>query len=238
MMTNVVRFAPDDAPAYARTGDDGSLRERAYDQIADLLASGALGPGAKISLRAAAETLGMSIMPVREAVSRLVADNALEVTRNRAVRVPVMTREQFQDLTRVRLLVEGHAAAQAALLREPADLAAIRLAEARFRAQGLASRPDVGQAIALNKQFHFDVYAAAHSPALVKIIAGLWLKIGPVITLDVRGKPSRMASGSVACHAALLAAIEVGDADGARAALSRDIENAASYILTEGGLPA
>jgi DNA-binding GntR family transcriptional regulator len=32
--------------------------------------------------------LGGSIMPVREAVSRLVADKALEVTPNRAVREP------------------------------------------------------------------------------------------------------------------------------------------------------
>jgi hypothetical protein len=38
--------------------------------------------------RTAAEVLGGSIMPVREAVSRLVADKALEVTPNRAVREP------------------------------------------------------------------------------------------------------------------------------------------------------
>jgi DNA-binding GntR family transcriptional regulator len=40
------------------------------------------------SARTAAEVLGISIMPVREAVSRLVADKALEVTPNRTVRAP------------------------------------------------------------------------------------------------------------------------------------------------------
>ena len=228
---------PAAAPDPVARPDDGSLRERAYEQIANLLASGALGPGAKISLRAAADTLGMSVMPVREAVSRLVADNALEVTRSRAVRVPVMTRDQFRDLTRVRIMVEGQAAADAARLRSADDLAAIRTTEARFRAQGLSSRPDFGQAIALNKEFHFAVYAAARSPTLSKLIGGLWLKAGPVITLDLRGKPGRFAAGSVACHAALLAALEAGDADAARAALTRDIETAAAYILAEGGLP-
>jgi DNA-binding GntR family transcriptional regulator len=221
----------------APSPDAGSLRERAYEQIAEMLASGVLGPGAKISLRVAAETLGMSIMPVREAVSRLVADSALEVTRSRAVRVPVMTREQFRDLTSVRVAVEGHAAAQAATMVSPIDLRAIRDAEQAFRIEGLSPQPDLALTIALNKQFHFAVYRAARSAMLTKVIGGLWLKAGPVITLDLRGKPGRFASGSVACHAALLAAIEVGDADGARAALSRDIENAASYILTEGGLP-
>src|SRR4051794_27555772 len=93
-----------DAPALLRESSaKPSLREVAYRQLSDLLASGALGPGDKISLRAAAEAFGVSVMPVREAVSRLVADSALEVTPNRAVRVPVMTRQQFSDLTRVRM---------------------------------------------------------------------------------------------------------------------------------------
>ena len=83
-------------------------------KLADLLISGRLAPGEKLSLRAAADVLGVSIMPVREAVSRLVADKALEVTPNRAVRVPLMSAAQFRDLTKVRIAIEGHAAAQAA----------------------------------------------------------------------------------------------------------------------------
>ena len=59
--------------------DRQTLGERAYAQLSDLLISGRLAPGEKLSLRAAADVLGVSIMPVREAVSRLVADKALEV---------------------------------------------------------------------------------------------------------------------------------------------------------------
>src|SRR4029079_15188528 len=94
--------------------DRQTLGERAYAKLADLLISGRLAPGEKLSLRAAADVLGVSIMPVREAVSRLVADRALEVAPNRAVRVPLMTTAQFRDLTRVRITIEGHAAAEAA----------------------------------------------------------------------------------------------------------------------------
>ena len=68
------------------------------------------------------DVLGVSIMPVREAVSRLVADKALEVTPNRAVRVPLMSAEQFRDLTKVRIAIEGEAAAQAAQQRTEPDL--------------------------------------------------------------------------------------------------------------------
>jgi DNA-binding GntR family transcriptional regulator len=80
--------------------DRQTLGERAYAKLADLLISGRLAPGEKLSLRAAADVLGVSIMPVREAVSRLIADKALEVTPNRAVRVPLMSAAQFRDLTK------------------------------------------------------------------------------------------------------------------------------------------
>ena len=226
-----------DPPAPTRSREDVSLREVAYRQLSDLLASGALGPGDKISLRAAAEALGVSVMPVREAVSRLVADNALEVTPNRAVRVPIMTKDQFRDLTSVRMTIEGHAASQAALHRLPAELVAIRNAGAHFRAQSLSSRPDVSRAVALNKDFHFAIYAAAHSPALLGIIRGLWLKAGPVITLNVRGKPARLANDSLALHVEALRAIEAGEPDAAGAAIAQDIGSAADYILQEVGLP-
>jgi DNA-binding GntR family transcriptional regulator len=218
-------------------GGGVSLRELAYRQLSDLLASGALAPGEKISLRAAAEALGMSMMPVREAVSRLVADRALEVTPNRAVRVPLMTKALFLDLTWTRATIEGTAAAEAASRRTRAELAEISTAEALMRAQSLSSRPDVGRAIALNKDFHFAIYAAAHSPALLNVIRGLWLKAGPVITLNVREKPARLSAASMTLHSDMLRAIEKGDREAARSAMAADIESAANYIVTEVGLP-
>src|SRR5262252_7796199 len=88
--------------------DRQTLGHRAYARLSELLISGRMAPGEKLSLRQAAEVLGVSIMPVREAVSRLVADRALEVAPNRAVRVPLMSAAQFRDLTKVRIAIEGH----------------------------------------------------------------------------------------------------------------------------------
>ncbi|MDB5511432.1 MAG: GntR family transcriptional regulator, partial [Enterovirga sp.] len=99
-----------------------TLGDRVYDELRELIIGGELAPGDKLSLRSVAETLGVSIMPVREAVSRLVADEALEVLPNRAVTIPVMTRAKFRELTRIRLVIECFAAEQAALSRRAADL--------------------------------------------------------------------------------------------------------------------
>jgi DNA-binding GntR family transcriptional regulator len=218
--------------------DRQTLGERAYAQLADLLISGRLAPGEKLSLRMAAEVLGVSIMPVREAVSRLVADKALEVAANRAVRVPVMSATQFRDLTKVRIAIEGHAAAEAARLRGDGNLESIASAEAAMRAESEVKAPDLPRAVELNKTFHFAVYEAAQSPILVEIIRALWLKAGPVINLDLRGNPKRLAKGeAIRFHADVRKAIEIGDAEGAKAGIAADITSAASFILSRGNLP-
>jgi len=217
--------------------DRQTLGERAYAKLADLLISGRLGPGEKLSLRAAADMLGVSIMPVREAVSRLVADKALEVTPNRAVRVPLMSAAQFRDLTKVRIAIEGHAAAQAAELRDTRDLVSIASAEQAMRAESEASTPDLPRAVELNKSFHFAVYEAAHSPILVEIIRALWLKAGPVINLDLRANPQRLAKGdAMRCHADVRKAIAAGNCVAALEGIAADISGAADFILSRGGL--
>ena len=90
-----------------------TLGERVTGELRALLVAGRLAPGEKLSLRRVAEALGVSMMPVREAVSRLAADRALEVLPGRAVRVPVLSLAQFRELTRLRLVVEGFAAEEA-----------------------------------------------------------------------------------------------------------------------------
>jgi DNA-binding GntR family transcriptional regulator len=170
-------------------------------------------------------------------VSRLVADKALEVTPNRAVRVPLMSAAQFRDLTKVRIAIEGHAAARAAEHRDTRDLASIASAEQAMRTESEASTPDLPRAVEFNKSFHFAVYEAAHSPILVEIIRALWLKAGPVINLDLRANPQRLAKGdAMRCHADVRKAIAAGNGVAALEGIAADISGAADFILSRGGL--
>ncbi len=214
-----------------------TLGAQAYDALRDLLVAGGLAPGERLSLRTLAERLGTSVMPAREAVSRLVADEALEVLPNRAVRVPVITLATFRELTRVRIAVEGFAAAEAARAVGPDDLAAIRAHDAAFRSEVLAPEPDLERGMRANRDLHFAVYRAAGLPSLVTIIEGLWLRIGPVLNLDLRSSPRRLAEGGAQVHhARLVAALAAGDPEGARAALAADIAGSAGFIETTGRL--
>jgi DNA-binding GntR family transcriptional regulator len=219
--------------------DRRTLGDTIYAHFSELLISGRLAPGERLSLRDSAAALGVSVMPVREAVSRLVADGALEVAPNRAVRVPLMTKRGFRELADTRMAVEGLAAARAAQHRTEAQLMLLREAEAAFRAMADAEAPDPARSVALNRDVHFAIYNACGLPTLRGMVAGLWLKAGPVINLDLRENPERLKLGHARRHHAVaLAAIVARDAAAAAAAVAADIDDAAGFIIARGMLPA
>lgn len=214
-----------------------TLGERITAELRALLISGQLAPGEKLSLRRIAEALGVSMMPVREAVSRLAADGALEVLPGRAVRVPVMTLRDFRELTAIRLVVEGAAIEEAARRIRRDELERIRVHESRFRDVSSGEPPDAVAAVRANHDLHFAIYRAAAMPLLLEMIERLWLKAGPVLNLDMRAEPRRLKGGNaVQAHAAMLVALGRQDPDGARAALIADITAAAAHIEAAGQL--
>ena len=218
-------------PSNRRDKPASTLGRHVHAELRERLISGALIPGEKLSLRTVAAQIGVSVQPVREAVARLVADQAFEVLPNRAVCVPVLDMARFVELTTIRLALEGFAAERAAGLRSAAELDEMRRHEAAFSRQQQSTRPDVAAAIRANRALHFAVYRAAGLPTLVSLIEGLWLRIGPLINLDLRdgSGPVRMAK-SVRCHARLVGGIANKQAERARAGLEADIEGAARHI--------
>ena len=63
---------------------------------------------------AAAEQLGISATPVREALLRLVSEQALQLDERGTVFVPVIDRARFLEIRSLRCNLEGQAAAAAA----------------------------------------------------------------------------------------------------------------------------
>lgn len=201
-------------------------------QIKNLLLTGQVMPGEQLSLRSTAEALGVSVMPVREAVYQLVADHALEVAPNRSVRVPVLDAAQFSEITQIRLQVEGFAVERATQnvtqslinsLRETNELLANKMGP---------TGKDMAEVVRLNKDLHFTTYTAAGMPMLVQIIEGLWMRIGPILNYDLRAGSERTENKiAVEHHTRMIDALERNDAAAAREALQSDIRSAFEYIL-------
>ncbi len=203
-------------------------------QIKDLLLTGKLMPGEQLSLRSTALALGVSVMPVREAVYQLVADQALEVAPNRSVRVPKMTGEQFKEITNIRLQIEGFAVEQAARDATPELVAALRSLNETLAKAMDAPGGEKASVVLLNKEIHFSIYEAAAMPMLMKIIETLWLRIGPVLNYDLQAGSERTEKKiAVDHHHKMIAALEEKNPAKARQALRDDIKSAFKYIYAK-----
>ena len=209
-----------------------TLSDAVLVEIKELLLAGQLKPGESVSLRKTAEKLGVSMMPVRTAIYQLVADRALEVAPNRSARVPVMTAEQFNEVTRIRLQVESYAVEQATAHASPELVAQLRKINDELADRMTGGNEDLRQAILLNKALHFHLYKASRMPMLVNIIESLWLRIGPVLNYDISSSSERTRDRIAAGHhARMIDAVEARDPPSASAALRDDIGTAYQYII-------
>src|SRR5215469_15473602 len=80
--------------------------QQVYQALREKLIIGHFAPGRSVSLRGVSEMLGVGVMPVRDAIRRLAAENALEVRQNRRVCVPRLTLSRFEELMQARLALE------------------------------------------------------------------------------------------------------------------------------------
>ena len=202
-----------------------TLHERAYDEVKKAIMGGAIAPGEPMTIRALAKALGTSVMPVREALRRLVAERALELLPNRSVTLPVMTAEKFEEIYRIRVALEGLMAETAARQITAEELRRMT----RLNDDMIAKlRQGTKRYLALNQEFHFQLYQAARMPQAMSIVETLWLQIGPFLH---HVKTDFGAPDFLDHHQAVLKSLTKRDGAKARAAIEADITDAAQTIL-------
>ena len=145
--------------------------------IREALMAGRFLPGERLNIRVLATMLGTSATPVREALSRLAAEGAIEMVPNQSVRVPRFSHQRFEELKLIRMAVEGLAAEHAAASITAPEIDAIEQLLTQYIAAAHANRTD--RSLGFSKRFRFGIYGAARMPALLRVIEGLWLQSAP-----------------------------------------------------------
>lgn len=217
------RAAPD-APESAR----GTLQERVYRRLRDDLMTGRFRPGRAMTIRGLADEMGVSMMPVREALRRLVSERALTLRPNRRVAVPEMTVEAFEELTEARVALEVLAARRAFPYADAAladRLEAIDLAQDRAIEAG-----DGAGYLQQNQAFHFTLYRAAPAGVTLPLVESLWLQIGPFLHLT---RESLGVTYNEDRHKEAVAALRAGDEEALARAIEQDIRDGMGSLPRE-----
>ena len=222
------------------TIDVSSLQERVYQSLRQALLTGHFRPGDAMSIRKLADTFGVSPMPVREALKRLMAEKVLVQSSNRQIRVTPYDPALHEEFVRIRMKLEGYAAERAALVRPDSLIGRLGELNAAMIEAADASRPDL--ALEANQGFHFEVYRAAGYPQLVDILENLWLRTGPYLatieqkSTDRVGSDRRQAAllkffqNGHQCHLRAIDAITRRDGRAASRAIALDIRTATLFL--------
>ena len=205
--------------------DAPPLRQSVYEGLRFQLITGKIAPGVGMSTRGIALQLGVSQMPVRDALGRLAAEGAVEIRSKRKIMVPAMTRARLEEIMHCRLLLEPAAAVDALSSIDAARLKAIRAAD---NATDEALRTgDVNAYMESNYRFHSLIYRASAMETLNRMIEMLWMQFGPFMRV-VYGRVGT--AGLVDQHLAATNAIAAGDSERLRKAIAGDIRDGMNLI--------
>lgn len=204
----------------------GSLTAYIEDQLRAQLMCGALRPGERLVTRPLAQQLGTSPTPVREALLKLVAAGALDAAPAQSFQVPVVTRERYLEMSRIRKALEGLAAEEATQRIDEAGRAELAGLNDRFRAAKAAG--DVRAALKCNQAFRFTLYRSAAMPTLLELIETVWLRIGPCFNYLY---PAARLTGGRHNYDEVLEALAVPDAARVRRAVERAIDDGTAILM-------
>ena len=202
-----------------------TVQDQVYEQLREALMSGAFQARESFTIASLSDRFQTSHMPVREALRRLAAENALRIAPSGTAFVPDLSRDELDDISRARVIIEGAAAELAAPQLTAADRIELAALIDEHRETGISG--DIVAMAAANRRFHFHIYGAAHSPILMSHIENLWLRSGPYVRFlsdrmgsllqtDYKGQFTRH-------HEVMLAALDRRDVPAFRAAMENDI---------------
>lgn len=184
-----------------------SKSQRAYEWIRERIANSQFGPGFRLVLGPIADDLGMSVVPVREAIRRLEAEGLVTFQHNVGAQVALVDEADYVFSMQALGLVEGAATALSAPLLTDADLE--RAASVNVRMTRLLDDFDAHLFTRLNQQFHAVLYQPCPNPQILDMVHRGWSRLSGLRDSTFSFVPGR-ASDSVKEHAEILDLIRAG----------------------------
>jgi DNA-binding GntR family transcriptional regulator len=203
-----------------------ALHERVYNEIRRDLMAGQFEPGQQVSSRKLAALLHTSDMPVRTALSRLIAEGGLLRRTNNTICVPSCSRRSFIEVMDLRSILEQHATRLACGHLTDDDFR--RLDSYAAELDEAVRRGDAHRYLECNQNLKFTIYNRCGSETLLAVLRILWLKVGPFLRhLSLAFKNVEATN----FHLEAIAALRRDDANVAGAAIARDIVGGRDLLL-------
>ncbi len=184
-----------------------SLSDVTYETIRTWIMAGRLAPGSRLVERTLAADLGVSRIPVRDALRRLHEDGFVEISPRRGAVVVSPTVGYVMELHDVRIALEPLAARRAAERRTDQNLEAFT--DIVASGHEAAVRADWTRAHELNWAFHETVVLSSGNPHLMALVPMFRHKLAWLDSMSSRERGVQAWKE----HARIFDAIRAGDGD-------------------------
>jgi DNA-binding GntR family transcriptional regulator len=199
-----------------------SLSKVVSERIRGRILDGTLKPGERLVEDRLSAELGVSRVPVREALRGLSAEGLVTLLPRRGATVAEVTPETVAELVEVRALLEGLNARLAAQRHDPEIVAALK--DTLLRGNRAAKNGTAEELAHLNAEFHERLAEASRNSVLSDVMRGLRERTSIAFAINGRAR----AREDWDEHAGILAAVIAGDAELAALLANRHVQNAAA----------
>ena len=206
-------------------GSATSAHEQAYHHLSNAIRMGHVKPGERLVADDVAQAIGMSRMPVREALRRLGAEGLVTVRPNRGAVVRGLSAKEVDEVFDMRAALEGLAASRAARHATEADVRGLE----RLLDRMAECEADMGEWVTLHRQFHETICRISDSPRLAGQISSLHSIVEPLmrVWLENALQPGRARTS----HADILAALRANDSKAAGDIMRRHVSGTTATIV-------
>ncbi len=215
------------------TASHKQLRNVVAEKMRSAILNGYYKPGEWLRQERLAQELGVSQMPVREALKELAAEGLIEHVPYRGARVVTFSIEDITDLYAHRAFLEGRAAAAAAEIISPEDLNSI------VQIQLEIEKNNAPEAVAkyreLNRAFHQKIYTSSRREYLIRALNQMWAMFPTMLIANFAATfsqplPERDAVDDEE-HRAIVAALQARNPSAAEQAMRDHILNTGGHLV-------
>jgi DNA-binding GntR family transcriptional regulator len=166
-----------------------TAQDVAISALRQRIATGSLHPGQQLRQELLATELGVSIVPVREALKTLEAEGQVIYAPHRGYFVAQLDLRELTEAYRIRELLEDEAVTRGIPMLVDEDIS--RMKEAIDDIDRLSGAKEIVAVAAANRRFHFTLFDAAEMPRLTNFIRILWETTEPYRSLYIADPANR-----------------------------------------------
>ena len=207
-----------------------TLSDEVADQLREAVRSGALPSGTRLVEQEMAERLGVSRVPVREAIQTLADEGLIHKSPHRGAFVYLPTRKEIDEISSLRVELECFVVERAVQTWSADDEANLRRIVTKMRAAMLEG--DYQRVYEEDYAFHRALWEMADHSILLEVVSSLRSRISRFVYEATTALSQERAHRHVDSHDEMIDILKSGDVPAARAEVTRHILAAKERILT------